>query len=713
MRLLGNIALDDKNFEKARFYFNLILEKNPENSYAIGRYARSYYFEKQYQKAKQLYRQALSGMAENHLNYPWYTLRQGEVALALGNVTHASEKLQTALAIGKEKQDTELLWEVYFALGRLFMKQAQLPQAIAAFHHAATNMENNRRKITIDELRIGYFEEGSAIYKHLAEAYFQRFQENRHAADLDSTVYFSSHTRGRSLHEAIQEQRAQTAFLQTSAEAAGFREMHKKVATTHYRLRLSFLDTVKTPDAVYTALETDRIDLLSQKLRALEAMPAVDSTKKNQKTDFFAMDSLQAILHKQQAALLLYHISNRQSFVSAISADTVLALPLRARADSVDAAMATLLNPFYSITSDNVDSLKFRADIAYGFYTSLLEPVLSTVNLPSNLIIVPDNHLAGLPFSLLLRRQPAMQAYGLEDSVECMDGFLLHDFVFSYSPSFSTLLRPRPEQKARRDMLVFADPANQSLYDLDAFKKSLRYQMSRKWFYDPLPSALDEAAALQQLGLDTEVLVRNAGTENALFEKYTDFRILHFATHGFIDSVFNEFSGVVLALDSDSTRDGLLMGFEFANLNLTQDLVTLGACESGSGRNTTGEGILGLPRIILTAGARSVLQTQWKIDDDFAGRLLPVFYDNYFNGKMNKAQALAVAKRSVVDMKDKHSHPFFWAAYTLYGDAQRNVPGWFERNMTTLIAVVLSFGIITLLSIAFIRNRRAHAKFRK
>lgn len=194
---------------------------------------------------------------------------------------------------------------------------------------------------------------------------------------------------------------------------------------------------------------------------------------------------------------------------------------------------------------------------------------------------------------------------------------------------------------------------------------------------------------MQNLGLSTEVLLQSAATESALLQHYQDYRILHFATHAFIDTVFDAFSGVVLALDSDTTSDGLLMGFEFEDMNLNHDLITLGACESGHGRKALGEGIIGLPRTILTAGAHAVLQTLWKIDDEFSGKLLPVFYDNYFNHNMNKAEALTAAKRSALQGENKYRHPFFWAAYTLYGDSRRNVPGWFERNRTALLVTSL------------------------
>ncbi|MCB9500457.1 MAG: CHAT domain-containing protein [Deferribacteres bacterium] len=686
---LGDLSLDEQNYKRAQYYYNRVLSEYPNHSNAFGRLGRCLYLEKKYREAAEVYQKALSQTDEKDRFYYWYTLRQGEVALELRQLTQAKNAINNALDYGLKSNKKELLWEVYFALGRLHVAEHQTDAAIQVFQKAVDIIEFNRNKLNIDQFRIGYFAEGSVVYEHLAEAYFQRYRNQHQAIDLDSVFFYTSLTRGRAIREAMEDREKQTRSLEESKEAAPFRELRQKIATTHYRMRLSILDTVALSDSIYNTLETDRMELLAQKLRALESMPGKDSTETTKPGEFIAIDSLQTVLTNRGAALLQYHISNRQSFVTAIHPDTVVTVPLEITADSLDLAMDHLLNPFYRITGSTINTLEFRADIAFMLYRKLLQPVSLQIKLPLALIIDVDNHLAGLPFSILLNREPNSPTYTIEDSIDCAANFLLLTYTFSYSPSISTLLRAYHELKGKDDILILADPATQMRSELQQFKSNFRYQMSRDWFFQPLPSALEEASAMQNLGLSTEVLLQSAATESALLQHYQDYRILHFATHAFIDTVFDAFSGVVLALDSDTTSDGLLMGFEFEDMNLNHDLITLGACESGHGRKALGEGIIGLPRTILTAGAHAVLQTLWKIDDEFSGKLLPVFYDNYFNHNMNKAEALTAAKRSALQGENKYRHPFFWAAYTLYGDSRRNVPGWFERNRTALLVTSL------------------------
>jgi CHAT domain-containing protein len=146
------------------------------------------------------------------------------------------------------------------------------------------------------------------------------------------------------------------------------------------------------------------------------------------------------------------------------------------------------------------------------------------------------------------------------------------------------------------------------------------------------------------------------------------------------------------------------MGYELRNLRLKSDLITLSGCETGCGRLVGGEGVLGLPRLFLKSGARSVLMTLWKVDDRFASMLMPGFYDNFINRGMSKAEALCMAKRTVlsraVESREEalYAHPFYWASFVLYGDpgsARRPYSKW-NVFAAAFIAMGLAFGAWTV-----------------
>jgi CHAT domain-containing protein len=195
---------------------------------------------------------------------------------------------------------------------------------------------------------------------------------------------------------------------------------------------------------------------------------------------------------------------------------------------------------------------------------------------------------------------------------------------------------------------------------------------------------------------------RESATKAVFFKEAPQYQIVHMATHAFVDTTFDAFSGLILATTSDSTDDGMLMGYEIADLDLSCDLVTLSACETGGGKRIVGEGVLGLPRLLLGAGAQSVLMTLWKVDDKFTAKLMPLFYYKLFKEKQSKSEALSEAKRWILDKKIPegnfyYQHPVYWAAFTLYGD-----PGMLSIASSPIAEKVFLFIALLLLGLGII-----------
>lgn len=165
--------------------------------------------------------------------------------------------------------------------------------------------------------------------------------------------------------------------------------------------------------------------------------------------------------------------------------------------------------------------------------------------------------------------------------------------------------------------------------------------------------------------------------------------ILHIATHGFfLESKNTDFagfkaqqlaqnpllrSGLLMAgsqsaMDGKNTvdsDDGILTAYEAMNLNLDEtELVVLSACETGLGEIRNGEGVYGLQRAFQTAGAKSVLMSLWKVDDNATQQLMTAFYTNWLkNG--DKREAFKKAQASV---RAKYKHPYYWGAFVLVGE---------------------------------------------
>jgi CHAT domain-containing protein len=157
--------------------------------------------------------------------------------------------------------------------------------------------------------------------------------------------------------------------------------------------------------------------------------------------------------------------------------------------------------------------------------------------------------------------------------------------------------------------------------------------------------------------------------ELALSAELGRYRYLHFATHGFLDNERPELSGVALSLlDRDGRdKDGFLRLVEIYNLRLAAELVTLSACETGLGKQVSGEGIVGLTHGFLHAGASRVLVSLWKVDDRASARLMGQVYEGIFREKLSPAAALRKAQLSL-RLDPATRDPFFWAAFVLHGE---------------------------------------------
>ena len=153
-------------------------------------------------------------------------------------------------------------------------------------------------------------------------------------------------------------------------------------------------------------------------------------------------------------------------------------------------------------------------------------------------------------------------------------------------------------------------------------------------------------------------------------------RLLHFATHGYLDENSGLKSGLLVALpkpapgaDDEPAELPLLTGEEILQYPLSADLVTLSACETGRGQKSGGDGLLGLVWAFRAAGCPSIVASQWSVPDEATGQLMVKFYEGLKAGQ-RRDDALQAAMLSVRgDGKGRTAAPFYWAAFQLHGDS--------------------------------------------
>ena len=184
-----------------------------------------------------------------------------------------------------------------------------------------------------------------------------------------------------------------------------------------------------------------------------------------------------------------------------------------------------------------------------------------------------------------------------------------------------------------------------------------------------LPRAEQEAIAIAQQ-LQVQPLIGDAATETAVVQRMANASVIHLATHGLLEYGNPQASGVrdlpgAIVLARSEQDDGLLTSSKIFNLKLHASLVVLSACETGRG-DITGDGVIGLSRALISAGASSVVVSLWKVADHSTEALMTEFY-RQLQRQPYKAQAL---RQAMLKTMQHYPDPIDWAAFTLIGEAE-------------------------------------------
>jgi CHAT domain-containing protein len=255
-------------------------------------------------------------------------------------------------------------------------------------------------------------------------------------------------------------------------------------------------------------------------------------------------------------------------------------------------------------------------------------------------------------------------------------------------PSASTLAVLRRELKGRspaaKTVAVIADPvfstkddrlvssqppqsntttrtseAKRSATDIGVILDRLKYSRTEAETILSLVPATERSSALDFA----------ASRATATSPDLAEYRMVHFATHGLLNNVHPELSGVVLSLvdEKGADTDGFLRLHDIFNLNLPAELVVLSACETGLGKDVQGEGLVGLTRGFMYAGAKRVAVSLWSVNDVATAELMKRFYQQMLEKGVNPVAALRAAQLEMMK-SEQWKAPYYWAAFVVQGE---------------------------------------------
>ena len=331
-----------------------------------------------------------------------------------------------------------------------------------------------------------------------------------------------------------------------------------------------------------------------------------------------------------------------------------------------DVTLRQKVEQFRKAVANTTSSGKLAlADQGRELYNLLLRPAESQMEGAKRLMIIPDGPLHVLPFAALMRTE---REYLIEWKP-------LHTVVSA--TVYAELRKPRPQTKGRADQVVaFGDPRYPAIdrsKSESIAESELRSTVALGFALPRLVFSREEVQGIAATfpGRTKSYLGAEA-TEERAKALGKDARYVHFATHGLLDERFPLNSALVLTIPESWTEgheNGLLQAWEvFDQVRLDADLVTLSACNTALGLEQNGEGLIGLSRAFLYAGARSVLASLWNVNDWRTAALMKDFYTHLKEGK-NKDEALREAQIKLLRSRAS-APPFYWAAFTLIGDWQ-------------------------------------------
>jgi len=328
-----------------------------------------------------------------------------------------------------------------------------------------------------------------------------------------------------------------------------------------------------------------------------------------------------------------------------------------------------------------------------ALYKVVIEPAAAMIG-EKRLLVVADGALNYVPFEVLLKTADAGDFASL--------GYLVKSNEIVYAPSASVVgaIKQQRAKTTSRALLVIADPvfnsndarakkgtAAPASADADVRGLGIQSALADVDGNTPAANATMEGLPLARLNgtrIEAEQISKLAKTSGGQADVWLDldaseenlgtrdiskYRIIHVATHGLLNAERPQFTGVVLSLVGNKTRDGFVRTDEVFNLHLGSPLVMLSACETGLGKEKRGEGVMGLTRAFMYAGAPTVGVSLWSVADKSTADLMTDFYQRLLSASATTTTsgALRGAQLAMISGK-KYSAPFYWAPFVLVGD---------------------------------------------
>ncbi len=680
--LLNNIALSkyylgdyDGALEKLEQALKLRVSNVRVEAITLERIGRIYQARKEYDKALEYYTRSRdiyskTGSPTEKANFD---LNIGKLYIDKAEYSNAILYLEKAAEVYRPIGYRRHYAEILYNLARAQYRSSRIVEARKNIEAAIEQIESMRTSITSSRLRALFFsnlQDYYDLYIRILMLQHQSEPASRH--DL-TALLAKERARGRILLELLSSSQIHRGIDVTLLEK--LKQLQRNINTTSEQL--SQILAINAADSSVAPIR-ENLQLLDEEYTKLLqdiSIKAPDYYRLIHPAPLNAQQLSECL--KKEELLLCYALGDEASYLWVVSSKGTESYTLPARAE-----IETLARRYYQMLQQSAQTRSLRlSQETDSVQLRNLSRELGRILLPIELnqkrtIIVADGVLQYIPFATL--HPKGSERLLLE----------VTEIVTLPSASIIETLR-EPTSTPEKQLAVIADPvfdpsdprvksnrqncgpAANSLEQMLMQTRNLTKLNLEHTTIPRLPGTRQEAriiTALLPSDSYSQILDFDANLNTVTSSDLEKYAIVHFATHGYVNSTKPEISGLVLSLvDEDGTeKSGFLSTAEIFNLKLNARLVVLSACKTGLGKEIRGEGVVGMLRGFLYAGASSVVYSLWSVHDTATAELMGSFYRKMFKDGMQPVQALRQAQLEMM-RSHKWRSPYYWAAFQIQG----------------------------------------------
>ncbi len=647
----------------------------------------------EHQKALDVYQQALplARAAGNRRGEAAALNNIGRTYFSLGEYPKSLDFHQQALGLIRAAGDRRGEAQMRYNLARAQRARGDLAAARSQVEEAIRLVESLRHEVSVQEQRASLFASVRNFFELEIDLLMQQHKQKPSGEFVAAALETSERARARGLLELLAEARVDLRQGADPALLERERELQRSLDDKAER-QTQLLSGRHTPEQAAAAAK--EVESLLTEYQQVQAQIRAGSPRYAALTQpkLLSAKEIQQQVPEGDTLLLEYALGEERSYLWAVTHDSITSHELPKRAE-IEAAARKFYELAKKAEAENAQAAAAAADLS----RMLLAPVADRLQ-SKRLVIVPDGVLHYIPFASLPKPGAGNWGAGTKEKNNQPPAPnprpLIVDHEVVTLPSASVLAELRRDLSGRKPapgaVAVFADPVFSR--DDPRLKSGNRTPET-----ETQPLASDLERSIRDVGLsgggagfprlpfsrrEAEAIIAvapqrqwarsldfQASRTAATNDDLGNYRIIHFATHGLLNSRHPELSGIVLSLvdRQGQPQNGFLRFHEIYNLKLPAELVVLSACQTGLGKEIRGEGLVGLTRAFMYAGAARVAASLWKVDDAATAELMKRFYRGMFDKRLRPAAALREAQIGMW-RQERWRAPYFWAAFVIQGE---------------------------------------------